>query len=203
MKNYFFLILSCLLLFSFKPLQGLEKDIDSSQLNLIISENEIRKKILHIASNINNEYENKEIVIIFIMKGSFIFTADLIRELNMPVTIDTIKCSSYGKNGMQNIEFRIEGLDKIDITNKHVILVDDIFDTGQTLSKVISKMKEKNPKSLKSVVLILKDTTRRLKKIDLPDYYLFEIPDKFLVGYGLDYKGYFRGMKHIYSISEK
>lgn len=203
MKRYILLLLLLFFfLFSDDDFQKLDKDIALFKSEKIISDIEIKEKILEIADVINMEYKGKEVTIILIMKGSFIFVADLVRELKIPLKIETVRCSSYGKRGIYNGELKIDGLDNLDIEGKDVILVDDIFDTGKTLDSMIFQIKLKNPKSLKSLVLILKEAKRRLKNIKLPDYYLFKIPDKFIIGYGMDYKEYFREKKSIYSISE-
>ena len=184
----------------FAKSQGPDMEIDFSNLELMISQDEIKSKIVQLSELIDQEYKNEEIVLLMIMKGSFIFTSDLIREIKTPCAIEFVKCSSYGKRGKERGKLTIEGLDKLDIKSKHVIVVDDIFDSGATLSSVMREVEKMEPKSLKSLIMLLKKTPKRLPNIDLPDYTLFEIEDKFVVGYGLDYKEYFRGLKGVYSI---
>ncbi|NGX44084.1 MAG: Hypoxanthine phosphoribosyltransferase [Candidatus Anoxychlamydiales bacterium] len=175
-------------------------DMDFSNLELMISKEEIKSKIVQLAETVDDEYKNKEIVFLMIMKGAFIFTSDLVREIKTPFSIEAIECSSYGLRGKERGELTIQGLEKLDLNSKHVIIVDDIYDSGKTLSSVMKEVEKQNPASLKSLILLVKNTERRLENIALPDFSLFEIEDKFVVGYGLDYKGYFRGLKGIYSV---
>ncbi|MFA6119213.1 MAG: hypoxanthine phosphoribosyltransferase [Parachlamydiales bacterium] len=171
-----------------------------SKFKLIISQEEIKSKIFQIAQKLDEEYNNKEITIIMILKGSFIFVSDLVREMKTPFNIEAISCSSYGSKGTKRGELSIQGLNELDIKSKHVLLIDDIFDSGNTTTAVMNEINKKNPASLKTLVLLFKKTSKKLKNIVLPDLFLFEVEDKFVVGYGLDYKEYFRGLKGIYSI---
>lgn len=201
MKKKIFCILSMLMISFFIKTEGNEKmDIDFSNLELMISQDEIKSKIVQLSQSIDEQYKDKEIVFLMIMKGAFIFTSDLVREIKTPFSIESIKCSSYGLKGKERGNLTIEGIEKLDLTSKHVIVVDDIFDSGKTLSSVMKIVEKQNPASLKSLILLVKNTERRLKDVDLPDFSLFEIEDRFVVGYGLDYKEYFRGLKGIYSV---
>ncbi len=133
------------------------------------------------------------------MKGAVCFGADLIREINNPkTTLNYIRCSSYGQRGTQRGELTISNLDELDIASKQVILIDDIFDSGTTLSSVASILKTKNPASLKTLV-VLEKKGKNLTDTR-PDISLFEIEDKFVVGYGLDWIERYRGLKGIHSI---
>ncbi|NGX32555.1 MAG: Hypoxanthine phosphoribosyltransferase [Candidatus Anoxychlamydiales bacterium] len=201
MTKKLFCILSILMVsFLIKTEGKVNMDVDFSNLELMISQEDIKSKIVQLAETIDDEYKDKEIVFLMIMKGAFIFTSDLVREIKTPFSIEAIKCSSYGLRGKERGELTIQGLEKVDLKSKHVIVVDDIYDSGKTLSSVMKEVAKQNPASLKSLILLVKNTERRLKNIDLPDYSLFEIEDKFVVGYGLDYKEYFRGLKGIYSV---
>jgi len=201
MTKKLFCILSILIVCFFIKTEGYENmDLDFSNLELMISQEDIKSKIVQLADRIDQDYKDLEIVFVMIMKGAFIFTSDLVREIKTPFSVEAIKCSSYGYRGKQRGELTIQGLEKLDLKGKNVIVVDDIFDSGKTLSSVMDHVEKQNPKSVKSLILLVKDTPRRLKDINLPDYSLFQIDDKFVVGYGLDYKEYFRGLKGIYSI---
>jgi hypoxanthine phosphoribosyltransferase len=175
-------------------------DLDFSNLELMISQKEIKSKIVQLSERIDQDYKDQEIVFLMIMKGAFIFTSDLIREIKTPFSVEAIKCSSYGQRGKHRGELTIQGLENIDLKDKNIIVVDDIFDSGKTLTSVMEYIEQQNPKSLKSIIMLVKETPNRLKDVKLPDYSLFQIEDKFVVGYGLDYKEYFRGLKGIYSI---
>jgi hypoxanthine phosphoribosyltransferase len=201
MKKSFLCISLFMMIISLSKTIGQTMDLDFTNLELMISQDQIRSKIIEIAERIDEDYKDNEIVFLMIMKGAFIFTSDLIREIKTPFSIETIKCSSYGLKGKKRGNLTIHGLEKLDLKNKHVIVVDDIFDSGATLNTVMDIVeKEKQPASLKSLILLLKNTDKRLKGYVLPHYYLFEIEDKFVVGYGLDYKEYFRGLKGVYTI---
>ncbi len=203
MKKYLALtsIICMTSLFANINMQGLdETDPDFSNLNLLISPEDINSKIIQTAYKIDEDYFGKEIVIIMIMKGSFVFVSDLIREIKTPFSVETINASSYGKKGSKRGKLKIEGLDKLNLKGKHVLLIDDIFDSGNTLNSVSKKIEEKNPASVKTVIMLLKKTPNRLENATLPNYYLFEIEDDFVIGYGLDYKEYFRGLKGIYFV---
>ena len=122
--------------------------------------------------------------------------ADLIRALKTPCTIECVKASSYGQLGVKRGELTITGLDRVDLTSKNVLVVDDIIDSGETMSRVFSELNKKNPKSIKSLVLLSKKVPRTVSFI--PDYVLFEIEDLFVIGYGLDYKEFYRGLPGVY-----
>jgi hypoxanthine phosphoribosyltransferase len=169
-------------------------------LSLLISEEEIQKKVLAIAKHIRQDYEGKEILIIMILKGALCFVADLIRNLPSELfTLECIRCKSYGLQGMQRTRVVIEGLEGIEIQGKHILLIDDIFDSGETLSAVVTQIQEKVPASLKTLVLLSKQIARQVSFE--PDHALMKIHDEFVVGYGLDYREYYRGLKDIYKIT--
>lgn len=177
-----------------------ELPVNELQLELLIDRKEIEKKILFFAKQLEQDYEGKEIVLVMIMKGSFILVADLIRHLHTPLHIEFLQCKSYGQGGMYKGELEVSLIDTLDIENKDVLLVDDIFDTGITLTEVINALEGKNPASLRTLVLLTKNVPR--KSDYLPDYSLFDIEDHFVVGYGIDYKEYYRELPDIYKLSE-
>lgn len=169
-----------------------------AQLELLISEQSILEKIAGVAKLINAEYRDNELTIVMIMKGAICLVADLIRHVRVPCSIEFIQTSSYGAKGTKRGELTISGLEKIVLEKKHVLVVDDIFDSGVTLSEVMSRIEGQNPKSLKSLVLLLKKVPHKTEY--LPDYVLFEIEDRFVVGYGLDYKEHYRGLPGVYAL---
>ena len=121
------------------------------------------------------------------------------RRLHLPVSLETIQAASYGEGGMVKGDVELIGVDALEVVDKHVLIVDDIFDTGETLEEIVKALKGKGPKSLRSLVLLSKDVPRNIDY--RPDFSLFEIEDRFVVGYGLDYKEYYRGLPDIYSIA--
>lgn len=172
------------------------KTENMDNIELLISQDEIKSKIADFARMIDIQYQGEELMIVMVMKGAICFTADLIRELKTPCTIEYVRTSSYGQQGKKRGELKIFGLDELNPSSKNVLLVDDIFDSGATLSQVVAKLQEKHPKSLKSVVLLAKNVDSDV--IYTPDYALFNIENQFVIGYGLDYKEYYRGLPGIY-----
>jgi hypoxanthine phosphoribosyltransferase len=176
------------------PTQSKTEDMDN--IELLISQDEIKSKIADFARMIDAQYQGEELMIVMVMKGAICITADLIRELKTPCTVEYVRASSYGQRGKKRGELKIFGLEELDLSSKNVLLVDDIYDSGETLSQIVSKLKEKNPKSLKSVVLLAKNIDRDVAYT--PDYALFNIENQFVIGYGLDYKEYCRGLPGVY-----
>lgn len=171
---------------------GIECSMDE-----LISSETIAEKIKESALQIEKDYQDKNLTVVMIMKGSICVTSDLIRQLQIPFKLDYIKASSYGNNGMAAGELTISGLDNLDIEGRDVLLIDDIFETGNTILKVCKQLEKKNPKSIKTLVLLVKDIERKTEY--LPDYVLFNIQDRFVIGYGLDYKEFYRGLPSIYA----
>ncbi len=166
-------------------------------LELLIHPQEISERILQVAAQINKEYDGEELTLIMIMKGSLCVTADLIRELDVPCKLQAITASSYGQNGTRSGALTITGLDRLTLENQHVIVIDDMFDSGKTMTSVMAQIQLKNPKSLKSLVLLLKNVPHVTSYV--PEYVLFQVENRFVVGYGLDYKEFYRGLPGIYA----
>ncbi len=165
-------------------------------LPLLISQEAILKKIAQVAQEIQKDFQSDEIVIVMIMKGAICLVADLIRHLTTACQLESIHASSYGTNGIKQGALTIRGIENLNLKDKRVLIVDDIFDTGHTLTSIIAELKKLKPKTLKSLVLLSKKKQR--KSSFLPDYVLFEIDDEFVVGYGLDYKEKYRNLPGIY-----
>lgn len=164
-----------------------------------LSEKEIQEKIQIIAEQINHDYEGRQPLFIAILNGSFMFAADLFKRLTIDAEICFIKLASYrGMKSSGNVITAI-GLDQ-DLFGREVIIVEDIVDTGKTLNEFLPKLDHQQPKSLKIVALLHKpEATQFQLKID---YLGFSIPNKFVVGYGLDYDGLGRNLKEIYQLAE-
>lgn len=165
-----------------------------------LSEQTIQEKIKELAIAINNEYAGKKPLFIAILNGSFMFAADLFKHLSIEAEICFIKLASYrGMKSSGNVVTAI-GLDQ-DLYDREVIIVEDIVDTGKTLNEFLPKLSHQQPKSLKIAALLHKaEATKYNIQIN---YTGFVIPDKFVVGYGLDYDGLGRNLKEIYQLSEK
>jgi len=161
---------------------------------ILISENEIRDKVEVLGSQISKDYEGEEVVLICVLKGSVVFLADLIRNISIPITIDFLQVESYqGTKQMDTVKI-IKDISE-NIQNKSVLIIENIIDTGITLNIIIKHLKTKNPKDLKICALLDKEE-RRIIDINI-DYYGFKIPNKFVVGYGLDYNQRYRNLPYI------
>ncbi len=167
---------------------------------ILISHAEIDKTVKRLALEITRDYRGKNPVLVGILKGSFIFLADLVRQLDFPVVIDFVKVSSYGGGQTHSGEFKLlRGL-MPDIKGRHVLIVEDIVDTGITLSFLMEYLQKKNPASLKLCALTDKPSRRR--KVVKIDYLGMTVPDKFLVGYGLDCDEKYRNLPDICCLEE-
>lgn len=155
----------------------------------------IQKQVRTLARQVSKDYQNKNLVIVCILKGAVVFLADLIRNINLPLQMDFIEVSSYGQSAQSSGKIKIKkGLD-LDLKGKDVLLVEDIIETGWTLDFLIRNFKQMHPRSLKLCVLLDKPGLRKVKvKID---YKGFEIPDKFVVGYGLDLAEKYRNLPYL------
>lgn len=170
-----------------------------SNLIPLIDKNQIAQKVHEAAAQVQRDYTGKDLVIVMVMKGAICIVADLIRELDLPLDVEYVQCSSYGARGIERGELQVIGLERLKIHNRDVLIVDDIFDSGHTLSTLTDALKEKGPRSLKSLVFLKKNVSHIT---DLrPDYVLFDIENLFVVGYGLDYKERYRGLGGVYVLS--
>jgi len=161
---------------------------------IIINEGEIRDKIREIGSQISKDYAGKDLVLVCVLKGGCVFVADLMRAIDMPLYVDFLSISSYTERSETGAVRIMKDLD-IDITNRDVLVVEDIIDTGFTLGYLLRILKARNPASLKVVVLLDRPA---LRIVDLPVAYKgFEIPEQFVVGYGLDYQQKYRNLPYI------
>jgi len=164
---------------------------------ILFSREEIADRVRGLGQEISKDYGNKELVVISLLRGSFIFTADLVREITIPVEVDFMTTSSYGHSEESSGIVEIVHDIRTDIKDRDVLIVDDIMDSGYTLEKVVEYLRGKSPRSLKICVLLDKPSRR---KVDLsPDYIGFNIPDVFIVGYGLNYGDHYRNIPYIFT----
>ena len=167
----------------------------NEKITIMIDEDTVDNRIKEIAAQISRDYAKKEVRLICILKGSVFYTTELAKRLTIPTTMDFMKVSSYGSGTVssgkieikKDLDDSIEGLD--------VIVVEDIVDSGHTLSQLIPELKKRNPRSL-AVTTLLDKPSRREVEVDV-DYIGFEIEDKFVVGYGLDYDQSYRDLPFI------
>ncbi len=168
-------------------------------ISQLIPESLIKEKIAEISEILNAKYSHEELVVIMVLKGALCFVADLIRNLHVKVSIDSVECSSYAGT-MERGELHVSGLDNLNIKGKNVLVVDDIFDSGKTMQGLTKLLLEKEPKALETLVLLTKNVERDVHR--KPDYSLFDIDDLFVVGYGLDFMEYYRGLPGIFTIQQ-
>jgi hypoxanthine phosphoribosyltransferase len=168
-----------------------------SALRSLIEPHQIAAKIKEVADQIQADYAGKDLVLIMVLKGAICLVADLMRSLTLPLDLETVQASSYGSRGAQRGELHISGLDRLSVQNRDVLLIDDIFDSGYTLTTLLKHIQEKHPSSLKTCVLLNKTGVPKATAYR-PDYVLFDIEDLFVVGYGLDFKERYRGLPGIY-----
>lgn len=166
-----------------------------STFRLLISEEEIQTEILNLANILNKQFTGKKVIIIALMKGSICFAADLIRKLSFSFSLELLKCQSYGMRGKDRGKLSIESL-PIDISDAHIILLDDMFDSGNTLFSVYNEIIAHKPAFCMSVVLLMKNIDREISY--RPDMALFTIENEFVIGYGMDLKEEYRGLPGIY-----
>jgi hypoxanthine phosphoribosyltransferase len=170
------------------------------QLKILISRGEIAKAVDRLASQINRDYQGKQPLLIGVLKGSFVFMADLIRQLDLPLELDFIRLSSYGAAKESSGKVRVVQGVKTPIKGRDVLVVEDIVDTGITTFFLLDYLKKKKPASLKLCALTDKPPRRR---VPVPiDYLGFTVPDEFIVGYGLDLDQRFRNLPDIYALED-
>ena len=173
--------------------------IHDKQFETYISEKQILQKVKEMADAINKDYEGKRPLFIAILNGAFMFASDLFKQLAFDAEICFIKLASYKGTRSTGQVITAIGLDQ-DLYNRHVIIIEDIVDTGKTLNAFLPQLHHQHPASLKIVALLQKpEATQFPLNVD---YIGFAIPDKFVVGYGLDYDGLGRNLKEIYQLSE-
>ena len=175
---------------------GIAKEkIMADKIRVLLNEEEVDKRIKEIAEQINKDYEGKSVHLICILKGGVFFTCELAKRLTVPVTLDFMSVSSYGSgtesSGVVKI---IKDLDQ-PLEGKNVLIVEDIIDSGRTLAYLIEVLKQRNPASIRLCTLLDKPE-RRVKDVKV-DYVGFNIPDEFVVGYGLDYAQRYRNLPFI------
>ena len=162
---------------------------------VLIDEVRLQAEIKKLGEQLTKDYEGKDLVVIGVLKGSVVFMVDLMRHIELPLTIDFMSVSSYGNSTVSSGVVKIlKDLDA-SIEGKDVLIVEDILDSGATLSYLINVLEQRNPASLK-IATLLDKPERRVKDIT-PDYTCFVIPDAFVLGYGLDYEGKYRNLPYV------
>ena len=164
--------------------------MENDSLKILVTEEQLRQKVAELGARISRDYADKNLLLVSILKGSVIFMADLMRSITIPAKIDFMAVSSYGSgvktSGVVKI---VKDLD-IDLNGYDVLIVEDILDSGMTLKYITELLRQRGTRSIRIATLLDKPARR---KVDIKaDYYCFDIPDEFVVGYGLDYDEHYR-----------
>ena len=162
---------------------------------VLITEDQIDKKVSELAEQISRDYQGKEPVLVCVLNGAVIFLSDLMRRLTIPCSVDFVAWSSYGKDTSSSGVFRILKDLEENVESQHVLIVEDIIDTGLTLHYLLDNIRTRRPASVKVAALLDKPSRRRVKV--KADYLGFQVPDEFVVGYGLDYAQRYRNLPFI------
>ena len=170
------------------------KDI-RSELKVLIGPDEIKRRISELAKRISDDYKDKPVTLVPVLRGSIFFAVDLAKELDLIFDMEFVEISSYGneKESSGNVVVKKDLLEPVN--NKNLIVIEDIIDTGRSAKFLVEHLKKFNPISIKTCILLDKKS-RRVEDIS-PDYTGFVIPDKFIVGYGLDYNNHFRNINYV------
>ncbi|MCE9607950.1 MAG: hypoxanthine phosphoribosyltransferase [Planctomycetia bacterium] len=164
-------------------------------MKILLTQDEVREGVTRMARDINACYGKRPVTIVGVLTGSVVLLADLIRLLEMPLRVGLVQAKSYRGASTVRSELQIKADALPDLTDREVILIDDIFDTGHTLDRLLESFGTFGTKSIRSAVLLRKHGRQEVKRE--PDFYAFEIPDEFVVGYGLDYDDEYRNLPHI------
>lgn len=167
---------------------------------VLFSAEEIRRRIKQVAAQISADFADKDPLVVGVLKGAWIFLADLTREMTCNCQVDFMAVSSYGNATTTSGKITVQKDISTDCAGRNVLIVEDIVDTGLTLVGVKEIFRTKNVKSIK-VASFLSKTSRRKVQVDV-DYVCFEVPDKFVAGYGMDYAEYYRGLEDLCVLSE-
>jgi hypoxanthine phosphoribosyltransferase len=164
-------------------------------MKVLLSKEDLHDGVMRMADEIAAKYEDRQLTIVGVLTGSVVLMADLIRLIELPMRVGVLQASSYRGATTTRGELVINSELMLDISDRDVLLVDDIFDTGHTLVQVLEKMREFGPTSIRSAVLLRKQGRQEVEY--QPDFVAFDIPDEFVVGYGLDYEDMYRNLPHL------
>ena len=176
-------------------------NIETKKWEVLCSEEQIATRLKELGAQISKEYEGKNLLVVSLLKGSFIFCADLVRNITVPVKIEFMTTSSYGHGEESSGNVKVVADVNSNLEGYDVLIVDDITDTALTMSHVMGHLKAKNPNSVKSCVLLDKPSRRKVELV--PDYCGFEIEDKFVVGYGLNFGDYYRNIPYVFNVTNE
>ena len=169
--------------------------LNDERIDVFITEEQINARIQELGAQITEEYQGKDLVVIGVLKGSFLFLADLVRAIDLPLKVDFLGLSSYGNRTESSGVVRITSDLSSSVLDKHILIVEDIVDTGLTMNFLLENLRTRKPASIK-ICSLLEKPARTIQPVDI-DYMGFEIEDKFVLGYGLDFEGKFRNLPYI------
>ena len=172
-----------------------QSELNDSIEKVYLTNEQIQERVQVLGKKITEDFSGQELVVVGILKGAFIFMADLCRNIDLPMKVDFMSISSYGNSFKSSGNVKVEKDLSENIEDKNVLIVEDIIDTGLTMSHVVEMLKLRRPKQIKVCVLFTKPTNN--KRFVNIDYCGFDLDDKFVVGYGLDYCGYLRNLPFI------
>lgn len=164
-------------------------------MQILLTREQLQMRVEELAGELNRRYGAEELTIVGVMSGCVVFLADIIRHLSMPVRIEFLKASSYRGEVTRPDQLQLTADDLSRLQGRHVLVIDDIFDTGRTLQGILNLLATHEPRSLRTLVLLWKQERNETDLI--PDQFGFVIPDKFVVGYGLDYDGLYRNLPDV------
>ena len=171
--------------------------MEDKKRNIIFSEEQIKTRVRELGEQISKDYEGEELYVLPLLRGSFVFGADIFKSLDVKAKVGFMTTSSYGNDEVSTGKVKVVNDIPDNIEGLNVLIVDDIVDTGYTMEFAIDHVKKLGAKSVKTCVLLDKPSRR---KVDLkPDYCCFEIEDLFVVGYGLDYHGFYRNVPYVFN----
>ncbi|MBX3432385.1 MAG: hypoxanthine phosphoribosyltransferase [Pirellulales bacterium] len=170
-------------------------------MKTLLSKEELHDGVAAMAREIEQIYEGRQLTIVGVLTGSVVLLADLIRHIDQPMRVGVIQASSYRGATTTRGDLIINSELMLDITGRDVLLVDDIFDTGHTLAQVVEKLQDFKPASVRSSVLLRKHGRQEVEYV--PDFVAFEIPDEFVVGYGLDYEDMYRNLPYLAALEDE
>ena len=170
----------------------------AKRLEMLIAERRIRARTAALARRIDADYRSRELSLLVVLKGAMIFAADLMRHLTIPFTLDFVAASSYGNATRSSGTVALGGLDGFEIGGRHVLIIEDILDSGRTCAAIIERLEEREPGGIALCTLLRKPAAVAL---DLPIAYVgFEIADDFVVGWGMDYAERYRNLRGVYRL---
>ena len=176
-------------------------DIEKKVWEVLCSEEDLNKRVKELGEQITEDYKDKNLMVISLLRGSFVFCADLVRAIDLKTKVDFMTTQSYGDGFSTSGNVEVVNDIKGSLEGYDVLVVDDITDSALTMDYVLRHLKEKNPKSIKSWVLLDKPSRRNVELV--PDYCGFTIEDKFVVGYGLNYGDHYINITYVFVVNDK